>query len=123
MVAIEAMASGTPVLASGGGALPELIRHGTTGYLTDTFDELTAYINDDAIAALKRADCRRTVAERFSADSIASRLLGLYRSVLKPKAAPVSKSIAAGLRTARHTSEAFYEHLPAATESPAKPEL
>ena len=40
MVVIEAMAAGTPVLAYRRGSMPELIKHGETGYLLDIEDEM-----------------------------------------------------------------------------------
>ncbi len=40
LVVIEAMASGTPVLATRRGALPEIIEHGRTGVLVDDYREL-----------------------------------------------------------------------------------
>ena len=36
LVAMEALAAGTPVIAFGSGALPEIIEHGRTGYMWRT---------------------------------------------------------------------------------------
>ena len=39
LVAIESMATGTPVIARRAGALTETIEHGVTGFLVDDVDE------------------------------------------------------------------------------------
>ena len=39
LVAIESMATGTPVIARRAGALPEIIEHGRTGFLVDDLQE------------------------------------------------------------------------------------
>jgi glycosyltransferase involved in cell wall biosynthesis len=39
LVAIESMATGTPVIARRAGALPEIIEEGRTGYLVDDVEE------------------------------------------------------------------------------------
>ncbi len=56
LVMIEALATGTPVVAFRRGAAPELVDHGTTGFLVDDEAELA----DAAAAAgmLDRAACR-----------------------------------------------------------------
>ncbi|HSX01117.1 MAG TPA: glycosyltransferase [Candidatus Saccharimonas sp.] len=82
MVAIEAMASGTPVAAIGSGALPELVRHGVTGHLTETFDELGRYLRSDQVATLDRPAIRRYAIRHFSVRHIAQRYLQLYRSLI-----------------------------------------
>ena len=79
LVAMEAMACGTPVIAFRCGALPELVQHGRTGFLVDTPDEMA-----DAIAAageLSPRLCREHAEKNFSADRMAERYFDLYRAV------------------------------------------
>jgi glycosyltransferase involved in cell wall biosynthesis len=45
LVLIEAMANGTPVIAFGRGAVPEIVDHGVTGFIVDTVDEAVAASN------------------------------------------------------------------------------
>ena len=77
---IEAMACGTPVIASNRGSMPELIEHGVTGFLVDDVDGAV-----EAIARcdeIDRAACRAAVAARFTVDRMADRYLALYRALL-----------------------------------------
>ena len=77
---IEAMACGTPVIASNRGSMPELIEHGVTGFLVDSVDEAVDAIG--RIGEIDRAACRAAVAARFTVDRMADRYLALYRSLL-----------------------------------------
>ena len=59
MVAIEALACGTPVIASDWGGLPEIIDEGVTGYLCRDMSEFSDAV--DKSADLNPADCRAAV--------------------------------------------------------------
>jgi glycosyltransferase involved in cell wall biosynthesis len=78
---VEAMACGTPVIAYRRGSMPELIEHGVTGLLVDTFDEAIAAI--DRLGEIDRAACRRSVEQRFSVDRMADEYLALYERILR----------------------------------------
>ncbi|MFJ2775947.1 glycosyltransferase family 4 protein [Kitasatospora sp. NPDC087315] len=80
LVPIESMACGTPVVSLRTGAAPELVRHGITGYLADTAQELA-----DAIVhleAIDRAACRAHVASEFSIRRMADGYDAAYRRAL-----------------------------------------
>ena len=81
MVVIEAMAAGTPVLAYGRGSMPELIKHGETGYLVPTEDEMVDSMQ--RLQMLDRLRCRNWVRERFSVEQMIDGYERLYRSVAK----------------------------------------
>jgi N-acetyl-alpha-D-glucosaminyl L-malate synthase BshA len=76
LAALEAMACGTPVIASNAGGLREVVEDGVSGYLlpvgaTDAMAEAGARIlKDDALRRKMRAAARRIAVERFSADAI-----------------------------------------------------
>lgn len=78
---IEAMACGTPVIASNRGSMRELIDHGVTGFLVDSVDGAVEAI--DRIDEIDRAACRASIAARFTVDRMADRYLALYRTLLR----------------------------------------
>jgi glycosyltransferase involved in cell wall biosynthesis len=77
LVAIESMATGTPVIARRAGALPELIDHGYNGFLVDDLDEAAL-----AVTRVGRLDRRAIMAYargRFSVAGMATRYEDVYR--------------------------------------------
>ena len=77
---VEALACGTPVIASSRGSMPELIDHGVTGFLVDSVDAAVEAIG--RIGEIDRAACLAAVSARFTVDRMADRYLDLYRSLL-----------------------------------------
>jgi len=77
---IEAMACGTPVIATRRGSMPELIDHGVTGFLVDSIEEAIRAV--EMAAEIDRAACRSAVRDRFTVDRMADRYLALYRLIL-----------------------------------------
>jgi glycosyltransferase involved in cell wall biosynthesis len=69
MVVIEALACGTPVIAWRAGSVPELIEHGTTGFIVETIDAGVAAV--EAAGAIDRRACRRSFERRFTATRMA----------------------------------------------------
>jgi len=78
---VEAMACGTPVIASRRGSMAEIIEHGVNGFLVDSHDEALAAI--EQVETLDRAEVRRSVATRFHVDRMADDYLALYRRILE----------------------------------------
>lgn len=83
---VEALATGTPVIATPLGSLPELIRHGTTGFLVDDVDGAVAAVG--AIPALDRSACRRDAETRFSDDRMVDDYEALFRRVVNRPVGP-----------------------------------
>lgn len=77
---VEALACGTPVIASNRGSMPELIEDGVTGFLVDSLDAAVDAIK--RIDDIDRAACRAAVSARFTVDLMADKYLSLYRSIL-----------------------------------------
>lgn len=76
LVAMEALAAGTPVIAFPSGALVEIIDHGVTGFFVHEEREMA-----DAIAAAGELDpelCRATARARFSVETMERKYLTLY---------------------------------------------
>lgn len=81
LVAMEAIASGTPVVAFRSGALPEVVDDGVTGYIVDSESEMA-----DAVArvdAISPARCREVAASRFDARRMVREYLALYDGILQ----------------------------------------
>lgn len=79
LVLIEAMACGTPVLATALGAAPEVIEPGITGFTAASWRDLAACV--PAAAALDRAAIRRAARKRFDIELMVDRHETLYRRI------------------------------------------
>lgn len=79
LVAMEALASGAPVLARRIGALPELIEDGITGYLFDTEDELIGGMR--TVNAIDSRHCRHVAEARCSIGAMARGYLAHYEAI------------------------------------------
>lgn len=81
LVAMEALACGTPVVALRIGALPEIIEHGRTGFLVGSVAEMGEALL--AVHTLRPEDCRRAAEERFSVEDMNQRYLSLYARLVR----------------------------------------
>ncbi len=90
MVALEAMACGTPVVASQVGGLAFLVQDGVTGFTVPVddpaalADKLALLLSDPALRE-RLAEQALTVAQQYAWDNIAARVMALYGSVLTEK--------------------------------------
>jgi glycosyltransferase involved in cell wall biosynthesis len=78
---VEAMASGTPVIATRRGSMPEIVSHGGNGYLVDSIDAAV-----EAVHAAERSDpstVRASVERRFDVGRMVDDYVGVYRRVLE----------------------------------------
>jgi glycosyltransferase involved in cell wall biosynthesis len=80
LVAMEALAAGTPVIAFPSGALCEIVEDGRTGYLVKTASEMAEAIQ--AAAGLNHNLCRETARRRFSAHRMVKEYFGVYRALV-----------------------------------------
>ncbi len=80
MVMIEAFASGTPVVAMRRGSVPEVVRHGTTGFVCDDPSELPAALL--RVGEVDPQDCVAHARSAFSADLMARRYERVYRQAI-----------------------------------------
>jgi glycosyltransferase involved in cell wall biosynthesis len=86
MVLIEAMANGTPVIAFGQGAVPEIIEDGVTGFIVDDIEGAAAAV--PLALRLDRGAIRRRFEERFTVGRMAGDYLALYERLLTRRSAP-----------------------------------
>lgn len=91
MVALEAMACGTPVVASQVGGLAYLVQDGVTGYTVPSSD--VKALADRLAELIKDHDLRQqlgnqaaSLAQEFSWDIVANRIIDLYKEVLSYQA-------------------------------------
>jgi glycosyltransferase involved in cell wall biosynthesis len=80
LVAIEALACGTPVVARRIGALPEIIRDGVDGFFGDDVTQMAFKV--DGVADLDRVAIRDSVLQRFSAGRMTDGYERIYRNML-----------------------------------------
>ena len=80
LVAMEALACGTPVVAFRAGALPEIVAPGRTGWLVDDVAGMAGAIA--RCAEIDRTACRAEALARYGADRMARDYLALYRRIL-----------------------------------------
>lgn len=81
LVMIEAMASGTPVIAYPRGAAPEIIRDGKNGFLPKNFGQLKNAMRQ--IEHLDRQLCRASVEQHFSIQRMVDDYEQAYIQVIK----------------------------------------
>ncbi len=77
LVMIEALACGTPVIARRRGSVPEVIRHGRTGFIVESMSDMVRAVR--RLDRIDRAECRREAEARFSVERMADGYEGLYR--------------------------------------------
>jgi glycosyltransferase involved in cell wall biosynthesis len=80
LVAMEAAAAGTPVIAFARGALPEIVRDGVTGFLVDEVDAATAAL--ERVADIAPADCINHARRHFSSAAMADGYARVYGQML-----------------------------------------
>jgi len=84
MVMIEALACGTPVVATPRGAAPEIVREGITGFLRS--DEASLAQALPRVGELDRNACRRSVETQFSAQRMVAEHVAIYEQAIAAQA-------------------------------------
>ena len=79
LVAMEALSSGTPVVAFRAGALPEVVEDGETGFITNSEEEMAQAVR--RTHEISRERCRAEAELRFDCKRMASDYLNLYRQL------------------------------------------
>ncbi len=79
LVAMEALACGTPVIAFAAGALPDIVEHGRTGFLVRDAAEMAEAI--DQVDGIDRQACRDAARTRFGLGRMTDAYLDCYRAL------------------------------------------
>ncbi len=80
LVAVEAQASGTPLVATRYGALPEIIREGETGFVVDNIEQAVEAVHK--LDAISPERCRENAESRFSDVAMAQGYAAVYASLV-----------------------------------------
>ncbi len=80
LVAMEAMACGTPVVAMRHGAFPEIVAHRQTGFIVDNLREMASAVAN--VSTIPSAACRRRAEQMFSAQRMANDYAALYQRII-----------------------------------------
>ncbi|HZP06165.1 MAG TPA: glycosyltransferase [Terracidiphilus sp.] len=79
LVAMEALAAGTPVIAYPSGALPEIVEDGVTGFLVHNVQEMAEAICK--VDTISRQACRRVAERRFNKQRMVGEYFALYEAL------------------------------------------
>jgi glycosyltransferase involved in cell wall biosynthesis len=101
LVALEAMASGVPVVASDVGGLPEVVAHGSTGFLApvgdvDAMAAACISILKDSATAHRFARAARKRAAEFDYHRIVPQYEAVYEKALGSPALPQKAAVVRG---------------------------
>jgi len=81
LVAMEALAVGTPVIAYPSGALREIVEDGVTGFLVNSVEEMADAIR--RVHEIRPEDCRAAAEKRFSRERMVREYFDLYAALVR----------------------------------------
>jgi hypothetical protein len=81
LVMIEAMACGTPVIATRFGSVPEVMEHGASGFIVDTVDEAVQAV--EQARTLSRERVRQVFEERFTVAKMTDGYEAVYAKLVE----------------------------------------
>ena len=94
LVAIESMATGTPVIARRAGALTETVEHGVNGYLVDDVSEAALAV--ERVTELDRKAIRTGTLQRFSPARMVDDYERVYRALIEEHGAGRGTAVGPG---------------------------
>ena len=77
LVMVEAMATGTPVIAFPGGSVPEIVQDGVSGFVCSGVEDAVARVRE--VQRFKPGDIRAYAQQHFSVERMVQDYLSLYR--------------------------------------------
>jgi glycosyltransferase involved in cell wall biosynthesis len=121
LVMIEAMASGTPVIAFRSGSVSEVLKDGTSGFMVDTIEQASAAAR--RITSLDRAAVRTEFERRFTVERMARGYLEIYRELAAAATKPARARKVNGKYKSRHSVDGVAVKLPPAVATPSQKEF
>ena len=92
LVMIEALASGTPVVAMRRGSVPEILRHGETAMIADDLAGMVAMV--DQVAGPRPCAAQAGGEKRFSVARMVEGYLDAYEMMILGEPEPVLSAVA-----------------------------
>lgn len=83
MVMIEALATGTPVIAFDHGSVPEIIEHGKTGFVVKDIEQAVEAV--EKLNLISRTVCRKVFEQSFTSTVMAANYVALYEQISRKK--------------------------------------
>ncbi|MEA5572919.1 glycosyltransferase family 4 protein [Calothrix sp. UHCC 0171] len=83
LVMIEAMACGTPVIGMRMGSVPEVIAHGESGMVCDSYEEMAEVL--PMVLELDRSKCREWVENNFSVTQMVNGYEAIYEKIVRER--------------------------------------
>jgi glycosyltransferase involved in cell wall biosynthesis len=90
LVMIEAMACGTPVIAYRGGAVPEIMEQGHTGFIVEGLEDAIESVQ--RVPQLSRKRCREVFEKRFTARRMADDYVQVFQRLIRRNEKEVSEA-------------------------------
>ncbi|MDT8070769.1 MAG: glycosyltransferase family 4 protein [Terriglobia bacterium] len=87
LVMVEAMATGTPVLAFAGGSVAEVVKEKVSGHVCTSIDDMVATVKGIE-GKFSPAEVRRYAEENFSVERMAGHYADLYNEIAYPSRKP-----------------------------------
>lgn len=79
LVMIEALATGTPVIAFRNGSVPEIIKPGFTGFIVDNLAEACGAV--ESLHMISRKNCLHEFQSRFTQERMAENYVAIYERI------------------------------------------
>ncbi|HBI51018.1 MAG TPA: hypothetical protein DDY21_04195 [Candidatus Moranbacteria bacterium] len=83
LVTVEALACGTPIIATKVEPLPEILHNPGVAFLSDNIENLIGAAKNTNV--FDRKECRKYVEENFDSSVMAKKYLELYKKIIKTK--------------------------------------
>jgi glycosyltransferase involved in cell wall biosynthesis len=105
LVMIEAIACGTPVIAYDGGAVPEVIKDGQTGFIAKNLEDAAEAVH--RVSEISRAHCRKIFEKRFTVTRMARDYVRIYRRTIDRRMRRLDRGIGLSRREIGANRPAF----------------